>query len=162
MADFDSPFDTLAILAEVVSSDDEMLSLGKRKYFYPDFIILNLYSPIFSRPPLWFNCVDGCDADIVPGTVAEFAMTIRAFNYQGTGTSRHFGPKTNNIFLAFIFFLSFLCLKISLTLDILCLGEWGLAMLFCNWLPKGKVGPGLKSRLATLPGRLLKEAVARE
>jgi hypothetical protein len=30
MADFDSPFDTLAILAEVVSSDDEMLSLGKR------------------------------------------------------------------------------------------------------------------------------------
>jgi hypothetical protein len=33
MADFDSPFDTLAILAEVVSSDDEMLSLGKRKYF---------------------------------------------------------------------------------------------------------------------------------
>jgi hypothetical protein len=37
MADFDSPFDTLAILAEVVSSDDEMLSLGKRKYFYPDF-----------------------------------------------------------------------------------------------------------------------------
>jgi hypothetical protein len=34
MADFDSPFDTLAILAEVVSSDDEMLSLGKRKYFF--------------------------------------------------------------------------------------------------------------------------------
>jgi hypothetical protein len=33
MADFDSPFDTLAILAEVVSSDDEMLSLGKPKYF---------------------------------------------------------------------------------------------------------------------------------
>jgi hypothetical protein len=33
MADFDSPFDTLAILAEVVSSDDEMLSLGKRKCF---------------------------------------------------------------------------------------------------------------------------------
>ncbi len=30
MADFDSPFDTLAILAEVVSSDDEMLSLGKQ------------------------------------------------------------------------------------------------------------------------------------
>jgi hypothetical protein len=52
MADFDSPFDTLAILAEVVSSDDEMLSLGKRKYFYLDFIFLNLYSPIFSRPPL--------------------------------------------------------------------------------------------------------------
>jgi hypothetical protein len=30
MADFDSPFDTLAILSEVVASDDEMLSLGRQ------------------------------------------------------------------------------------------------------------------------------------
>jgi hypothetical protein len=49
MADFDSPFDTLAILAEVVSSDDEMLSLGKRKYFQ---IFLNLYSPMLSPVPV--------------------------------------------------------------------------------------------------------------
>jgi len=33
MADFDSPFDTLSILAEVVSSDDEMLSLGRQQHF---------------------------------------------------------------------------------------------------------------------------------
>lgn len=38
MADFDSPFDTLAILAEVVSSDDEMLplELGTLCQRYPD------------------------------------------------------------------------------------------------------------------------------
>ena len=38
MADFDSPFETLAILAEVVSSDDEMLSLelGTLCQRYPD------------------------------------------------------------------------------------------------------------------------------
>jgi hypothetical protein len=121
MADFDSPFDTLAILAEVVSSDDEMLSLGKRKFlftwYFGNLSLLYLYRT-FPSHPSEFNSVSG-DAEVEPRIVSKFVRTHNPYNtrvrymYISLPLAR-----SNQHFFGLLSLLIFLCWKISITLNI--------------------------------------------
>ena len=94
MADFDSPFDTVSILAEVLASDDEMLSLelGTLCKKYPDVSHEQILCLLLFRGDLPRNEAKALTAEFVPeGGTANKNVHARSILSQVNSLSMHLG-----------------------------------------------------------------------